>query len=153
MVQVVQEVSLDDMHSESIWFCGLNHQIIKKSWDVTPVTDGRRDGGGKWKIEQCSVGPETAIQPCCRRKSPNSEREVVQGGRWREQTNRLRRQNQQPGRACPDLVTNISAPLSMSGYFSYQPSMSQIALKMCFTENCTCLTGQHAGPPLIPGTR
>ena len=33
-----------------------NHQIIKKSRDVTPVTDG-----GKWKIVQCSVGPETAI--------------------------------------------------------------------------------------------
>ena len=31
--------------------------------------------------------------------------------------------------------------------------MSQITLKMCFTEDCTCLTGQHAGPALIPGTR
>ena len=27
-----------------------------------PVTDGRTNGGGgKWKIEQYSVGPETAI--------------------------------------------------------------------------------------------
>ena len=32
-----------------------NHQIIKKSRDVTPVTDG-----GKWKIVQCSGRPETA---------------------------------------------------------------------------------------------
>ena len=32
--------------------CGLNHQIIKKSWDVTPVTYGRTDG--KWKIGQYS---------------------------------------------------------------------------------------------------
>ena len=40
-----------------------NHQIIEESSDVTPVTeDGRTDGwtDGKWKIEQCSVGPETA---------------------------------------------------------------------------------------------
>ena len=25
------------------------------------MTDGRTEDGGKWKIEQCSVGPETAI--------------------------------------------------------------------------------------------
>ena len=39
--------------------CGfhrLNHQIIEKSGDVTPV----KDGGGKWKIEQYSGRPETA---------------------------------------------------------------------------------------------
>ena len=42
-------------------FLGLNHQIIRKSWDVTPVTDERRTEDGKWKIEQCSVRPETAI--------------------------------------------------------------------------------------------
>ena len=35
-------------------FQGLNHQIIKESWDVTPVTDERTDGGGKWKIVQYS---------------------------------------------------------------------------------------------------
>ena len=46
-------------------FLGLNHQIIKKSWDVTPVTDEcTEDWGGKWKIEQCSVRPETAISIC-----------------------------------------------------------------------------------------
>ena len=43
-------------------FHGINRQNIEKSWYVTPVTNGRtEDGGGKWKIEQCSVGPETAI--------------------------------------------------------------------------------------------
>ena len=43
-------------------FHGINRQNIEKSWYVTPVTDERRtDGGGKWKIVQCSVGPETAI--------------------------------------------------------------------------------------------
>ena len=43
-------------------FHGKNHQNIEKSWYVTPVTDERTNGGGgrKWKIEQCSVGPETA---------------------------------------------------------------------------------------------
>ena len=40
-------------------FHGLNHQIIKKSLDVTPVTYGG-GGGGKWKIGQCSVRSETA---------------------------------------------------------------------------------------------
>ena len=40
-------------------FHGINRQNIEKSWYVTPVTeDGRTNG--KWKIEQCSVGPETA---------------------------------------------------------------------------------------------
>ena len=32
-----------------------------KSWYVTPVTEDGRADGGKWKIVQCSVGPETAI--------------------------------------------------------------------------------------------
>ena len=31
-------------------FQGLTHQLIEESWGVTPVTDG----GGKWKIGQCS---------------------------------------------------------------------------------------------------
>ena len=34
--------------------CCLNHQIIKKSWNVTPVMEDERTDGGKWKIEQCS---------------------------------------------------------------------------------------------------
>ena len=39
----------------------VNHQIIKKGWDVTPVTYGGRTNGGKWKIVQYSGIPETAI--------------------------------------------------------------------------------------------
>ena len=39
----------------------LNHQIIKKGWDVTPVTYGGRTNGGKWKIVPYSGIPETAI--------------------------------------------------------------------------------------------
>ena len=35
-------------------FHGLNHQIIEKNFDVTPVTDG-----GKWKIGQYSGRTET----------------------------------------------------------------------------------------------
>ena len=46
---VVRMISLEDMHSENIWFYGFDHQIIKKSWNVAPVTYGRKDG--KWKIE------------------------------------------------------------------------------------------------------
>ena len=53
-------ISLDDMHSENIWF----------SWSKPSNYRGKLrchacDGGGrtdgKWKIEQCFVGPETAI--------------------------------------------------------------------------------------------
>ena len=61
VVQVIRIISPDAMHSENIWICGLNHQIIKKSWDVTQVMDERLEDGGKWKIGQCSVRPETAI--------------------------------------------------------------------------------------------
>ena len=39
----------------------MNRQNIENSWYVTRVMDGRTDGGGKRKIEQCSVRPETAI--------------------------------------------------------------------------------------------
>ena len=36
-------------------FHGLSYQIIEESLDVTPVTEEERtDGGGKWKIGQCS---------------------------------------------------------------------------------------------------
>ena len=37
-------------------------QIIEKSWDVTPVRNERTEEAGKWKIEQCSGRPETAIR-------------------------------------------------------------------------------------------
>ena len=30
-------------------FCGLNLQIIEESWDVTPVTNGRRTESGKYE--------------------------------------------------------------------------------------------------------
>ena len=40
-------------------FVILTIKLSKKSWDVSPVTNGRTDGGrtedGKWKIGQCSV--------------------------------------------------------------------------------------------------
>ena len=73
----------------------------------------------------------------------------------------MRRQNQQPGRACHVQTWKMSqvylhhllSEALKGGHFSNQPTMSQITLKMCFTEDCTCLTGQHAGPALIPGTR
>ena len=61
MVQVVRMISLDDMHSENIWF----------SWSKPSNYRGKLryhacDGGGrtdgKWKIVQCSVGPETAMK-------------------------------------------------------------------------------------------
>ena len=39
---------------------GLIHQIIEKSHSCH-ACDGRTNGGGKWKMGQCSVGPETAI--------------------------------------------------------------------------------------------
>ena len=69
MVWVVQVVtlarttSLDDMHSEIIWFSWYKlskyrEKLICHACDGR--TDGRRDGG-KWKIGQCFVGPETAI--------------------------------------------------------------------------------------------
>ena len=35
-------------------FHGLNHQIIEESWDVTPVTNGRTDGGRR-KVENSAV--------------------------------------------------------------------------------------------------
>ena len=46
-------------------FHGINRQNIEKSWYVTPVTEEderTEEEDGKWKIEQCSVGPETAIR-------------------------------------------------------------------------------------------
>ena len=42
-------------------FHGINRQNIEKSYYVTPVTEDERTEDGKWKIGQCSVGPETAI--------------------------------------------------------------------------------------------
>ena len=45
-------------------FHGLNHQIIEESWDVTPVTNERTDGGRR-KVENSAVfwiESETAIE-------------------------------------------------------------------------------------------
>ena len=58
-------------------FHGINRQNIEKSWYVTPVTNGRTNGGrrtedGKWKIGQCSVGPETA-----KKQGPIEERRLL----------------------------------------------------------------------------
>ena len=41
VVRVVRVANLDDMLSQTIGFHALNHQIIEKSLDVTPVTDVR----------------------------------------------------------------------------------------------------------------
>ena len=63
VIQVVRMISLDDMHSENIWFPWSkpsNYQGKLRCHACDGRTD-ERTNGGKWKIEQCSVGPETAI--------------------------------------------------------------------------------------------
>ena len=60
LVQVVGTISLDDMHLENIWFSwsqSSNYQEKLRCHVCDIYTDG-----GKWKIGQCSVGPETAIK-------------------------------------------------------------------------------------------
>ena len=63
VVQVVRTISLDDMHSENIWSsCSKPSKYREKL--ICHACDGRTDErteDGKWKIGQCSVGPETAI--------------------------------------------------------------------------------------------
>ena len=61
VVEVVAMISLDDMHSENIWFSWSNSSNYRGKLRYH-ACDGRTDGrtDGKWKIEQCSVGPETA---------------------------------------------------------------------------------------------
>ena len=63
VVRVARTTSLDDMHSENIWFSWYKPskyqgKLICHACDGG-LTNGRTDG--KWKIEQCSVGRETAI--------------------------------------------------------------------------------------------
>ena len=56
VIQVVRMISLDDVHSENIWFSGSkpsNNQVKLRCHACDIRTDGRRDGG-KWKIGQCS---------------------------------------------------------------------------------------------------
>ena len=66
VVRVAGTTSLDDMHSENIWFSWqkpskYREKLICHACDgrTDERTNGRTDG--KWKIEQCFVGPETAI--------------------------------------------------------------------------------------------
>ena len=61
---LVRMISLDDMHSENIWFPWSkpsNYRGKLRCHACDGRTDGRTDG--KWKIGQCSVGPETAKIP------------------------------------------------------------------------------------------
>ena len=55
---MVQVVCLDDMHTENIWFSGSKPSNYGGKWRCHAREE--RTDGGKWKIEQCSVGPETA---------------------------------------------------------------------------------------------
>ena len=64
MVQVVEAVrmiSLDDMHSENIWFTWCKSSNYRGKLRCHAYDGGGRMDG-KWKIGQCSVGPETAIK-------------------------------------------------------------------------------------------
>ena len=59
---MARTTSLDDMHSENIWFSWYKPSKYREKL-ICHACDGRTNGGGggKWKIGQCSVGPETAI--------------------------------------------------------------------------------------------
>ena len=62
VVRVARTTSLDDMHSENIWFSWYKPSKYREKL-ICHACDGPTNGGrtdGKWKIEQCSVGPETA---------------------------------------------------------------------------------------------
>ena len=65
VVQVVRMISLDDMHSENIWFSWYKLSKYKEKLICHACDGGGRTEDGKWKIEQCSVGPETAIMKLC----------------------------------------------------------------------------------------
>ena len=60
MVGVVRTISLDDMHSENIWFSWYKPSKYREKL-ICHACDGGRTEDGKWKIGQCSVGPETTI--------------------------------------------------------------------------------------------
>ena len=60
VVRVARTTSLDDMHSEKM--CVSWHKPSKyREKLICHACDGGRRTNGKWKIVQCSVGPETAI--------------------------------------------------------------------------------------------
>ena len=60
VVRVARTTSLDDMHSENIWFSWYKPSKYREKL-ICHACDERTDVGGKWKIGQCSVGPETTI--------------------------------------------------------------------------------------------
>ena len=55
-------ISLDDLHSENIWFSWYNPSKFPEKL-ICHVCDGGGRTDGKWKIVQCSGSPETAIKP------------------------------------------------------------------------------------------
>ena len=59
LVQVIRSISIDDMHSENIWFSWSKSSNYREKLRCH-ACDRRTDGGGKWKIEQCSGRTETA---------------------------------------------------------------------------------------------
>ena len=59
VVGVVRTISLDDMHSENIWFSCYKPSKYREKL-ICHACDGGGRTNGKWKIGQCSVGPETA---------------------------------------------------------------------------------------------
>ena len=62
VVRVARTTSLDDMHSENIWFSWYEPSKYRKKL-ICHACDGGGRTDGKWKIGQCSVGLETAIGP------------------------------------------------------------------------------------------
>ena len=59
VIQVVRMISIDDIHSENIWFSWYKPSKYREKL-ICHACDGGRTEDGKWKIGQCSVGPETA---------------------------------------------------------------------------------------------
>ena len=60
VVSVVRMISLDDMHSENLWFSWFKPSNYGEKLRCH-ACDGRTDE--RWKVEQYSGGPETAIVP------------------------------------------------------------------------------------------
>ena len=73
VVRVARTTSLDDMHSENVWFSWYKPSKYREKL-ICHTCDGRTDGrtDGKWKIGQCSVGPETA-----KKQGPIEERRLL----------------------------------------------------------------------------
>ena len=59
VVRVAKTTSLDD--SENIWFSWYKPSKYPEKLICHACDGGRMNEGGKWKIVQCSVEPETAI--------------------------------------------------------------------------------------------